>query len=114
MEEKTEGPRKVGYSHERISAYFGTHKLPEDLYQRFVKIKGLFEELAHQVLDLTPPSPHQTIAINKIIEAKDAAALGMIVVEMTKVPASDTLEGQEAGDVEGGEGSAEPSEVSGD
>lgn len=79
-----DAPKKPrpGYTHERIEKLFNTHKLPPEVQKKFRDLKKSFEDLAHHVIDETPSSPHQTIAINKIIEAKDAACLGYITSVM--------------------------------
>ena len=71
-------PSSFGYNHDRVSQLFSTRQLSDEERSKFIALKGYFEDLAHRVLDLTPPTPHQTIAINKLIEAKDAACLGFI------------------------------------
>lgn len=81
-----------GYTHERITQVFTTRKLSDEEMAKFIALKKDFENMCHKVLDETPTTPHQTIAINKIIEAKDAACLGFITyvpetVESTPAPA---------------------------
>lgn len=68
----------AGYDHDRVAKMFSTRNLSPEERESFLWLKKAFEDLAHTVLDKTPSSPHQTIAINKLIEAKDAATLGFI------------------------------------
>lgn len=88
-DDKTETPSQSppkrpgpGYTRERVSKLFNTHELPPEVGEKFRMIKRAFEELALFVVEKTPSSPHQTISINKIIEAKDAACLGYITSVM--------------------------------
>lgn len=76
-------PRPTGgYTHDRISQLFTIRNLSPAEREQFLALKAAFEKLAHDVVDLTPSSPHQTIAINKLIEAKDAACLGFITTQV--------------------------------
>lgn len=66
------------YTEGMLKALFSTRDLSPDEKTRFLAMKAAFETQALYVLRNTPPTHHQTIAINKIIEAKDAACLGFI------------------------------------
>lgn len=78
MSESVEKVKTFGYTEERVRTLFSTKSLSDSEKALFLELKYQFEVLAMYVLKNTPNTPHQTIAINKIIEAKDAACLGFI------------------------------------
>jgi hypothetical protein len=81
--------KKPGYTEERIKHFFATHKLDEETRERFLALKKSFENMAHVISVNVPGCPHQTIAINKLIEAKDAACLALITETIPMEPKTD-------------------------
>lgn len=67
-------PAPVEFSAEEISAdnilrFFHYSHLPEKLQER----SRPFCELARRIIDTTPRNPERTVALRKLLEAKDAA-----------------------------------------
>jgi len=54
---------------ERLLKYFATHHLHFDL----AAVSMPFGELARRIVDLVPAGPERTVALRKLLEAKDAA-----------------------------------------
>lgn len=54
---------------EHVLQYFKFHHLPEALQE----VSAKFHNLAHEVANNNPDSPETTIALRKLLEAKDAA-----------------------------------------
>ncbi len=54
---------------EHVLAFFRFVHLPQHLQE----VSQPFSELAHQVANRTPDSPETTVALRKLLEAKDAA-----------------------------------------
>ena len=68
----------AGLTHEQIEALFGQHRMGPKVFKHFARIKKEFEDLTHRVKDLVPGCPMQTIAIRKLVEAKNEATLGYL------------------------------------
>jgi len=59
---------------EPILKFFEYKHLPPHL----AKASMPFHELAHSIVDYTPRNPERTVALRKLLEAKDAAVRAMI------------------------------------
>lgn len=54
---------------EPILQFFAVDHLPDDLRA----VSALFRGLAEQIIDTLPRNPERTVALRKLLEAKDAA-----------------------------------------
>jgi len=54
---------------EKLLSYFGYAHLPEKLQA----VSKPFHDLAHRLADTLPASPETTVALRKLLEAKDCA-----------------------------------------
>lgn len=54
---------------DRMLKWFAYEHLPERLQTR----SKPFSDLAHKIVDEVPPGPERTVALRKLLEAKDAA-----------------------------------------
>ena len=68
----------AGYTEKQIEDVFGQHKMGDKTFAKFSAIKAKFKELALWVKENVPDCPRQTISINKLVEAKDAATMGFL------------------------------------
>ena len=59
---------------EHILQFFGYEHLPADLQ----KVSQPFHTLAHAVVTSLPRNPERTVALRKLLEAKDAAVRAFI------------------------------------
>lgn len=62
---------------DRIMQFFGYEHLPPE-YQNVVKPFAL---LAQYITDALPQNPERTVALRKLLEARDAAARAMVYKE---------------------------------
>ncbi|MGE0525871.1 MAG: hypothetical protein AB7G93_09625 [Bdellovibrionales bacterium] len=61
--------------HEFLMQFFTYAHLPEHLQ----KISKPFGELAQQIVDTLPQNPERTVALRKLLEAKDCAVRAQLV-----------------------------------
>lgn len=54
---------------EHILQFFAFAHLPADLKQ----VSGPFAQMAHWIVEVMPRNPERTVALRKLLEAKDAA-----------------------------------------
>lgn len=59
---------------DHIIQYFSYAHLPQPL----ADVSKPFCELAHYVVDMLPRNPERTVALRKLLEAKDAAVRALI------------------------------------
>ena len=62
---------------ERLLKYFATHHLSGDL----VPVSQPFGELARRIVELVPAGAERTVALRKLLEAKDAAVRAVALPE---------------------------------
>jgi hypothetical protein len=62
-------PRREDDVEERMLKWFAYSHLPQHLRD----VSGPFAELAHRVAETIPAGPERTVALRKLLEAKDAA-----------------------------------------
>ena len=62
---------------ERMLKFFAYDHLRADLQM----VSEPFCELAHRVVDLVPAGPERTVALRKLLEAKDAAVRAAAIPE---------------------------------
>ncbi len=62
---------------EHILQFFGYSHLPQHLQA----ISKPFGDLAQQIVDALPRNPERTVALRKLLEAKDAAVRALIAKE---------------------------------
>jgi hypothetical protein len=60
--------------HEPIMQFFAYDHLPE----RLQTVSRPFGELARDILDTLPRNPERTVALRKLLEAKDAAVRALL------------------------------------
>lgn len=65
---------------EPILQFFGYAHLPE----RLQNVSLNFHVLAHALCERLPRNPERTVALRKLLEAKDAAVRAALYVEPTK------------------------------
>ena len=54
---------------EQVDQMFTYHKPTEGQPEKYTKIRDKAKELAHVILECTPPSPDQSVAIRKLRES---------------------------------------------
>jgi hypothetical protein len=59
--------------------FFEYAHLPEDLQ----KVSGIFHGVAHHIVQTLPHNPERTVALRKLLEAKDSAVRAKIFVPKT-------------------------------
>lgn len=62
---------------EPILQYFSFQHLP----QRLAEVSKPFSELAHQIVEELPRNPERSVALRKLLEAKDAAVRAAITAD---------------------------------
>lgn len=62
---------------DRMLQFFDFHHLPEDLRQ----ISRMFYDLAQEIVMLLPSNPERTVALRKLLEAKDCAVRAKLYKE---------------------------------
>lgn len=68
------GPTKAQEPQEHILQFFEFTHLPPSLREA----SRPFHALAHSIVDNTPRNPERTVALRKLLEAKDAAVRAVI------------------------------------
>jgi hypothetical protein len=63
---------------EHISQFFAYEHLPPHLQA----VSKPFGELAKQIVDTLPRNPERTVALRKLLEAKDAAVRALVAKEV--------------------------------
>lgn len=64
---------------EHIIQFFRFDHLPDHLQ----KVSKPFFEMAHRIIDTIPRNPERTVALRKLLEAKDAAVRAFNAEEMS-------------------------------
>lgn len=64
--------------YEHIMQFFSYHHLPDHLQE----VNRPFYELANQIMVLAPRNPERTVALRKLLEAKDAAVRAVVAVTL--------------------------------
>lgn len=59
---------------ERMLQFFSYQHLPEDLQ----RVSEPFCKLAHELCDTVPSNPERTVALRKLLEAKDCAVRAVL------------------------------------
>lgn len=62
---------------DRMLQFFGYSHLPEHLQA----VSKPFSDLAHQIVNTLPSNPERTVALRKLLEAKDCAVRALIYKE---------------------------------
>lgn len=62
---------------EHILQFFSFEHLPDHLQ----RVSRPFGELANQIVDTLPRNPERTVALRKLLEAKDAAVRALVAKE---------------------------------
>lgn len=63
---------------DHIMQFFAFEHLPE----RLQAVSKPFGEMAQQIVDTLPRNPERTVALRKLLEAKDAAVRALIAKEV--------------------------------
>lgn len=63
---------------EHILQFFDFHHLPIELHA----VSAPFCDLAHQIVAVLPRNPERTVALRKLLEAKDAAVRARLAKEV--------------------------------
>ena len=64
-------------SKDRMLQFFAYDHLPEHL----MMVSAPFHELAHRLVETLPSNPERTVALRKLLEAKDCAVRALIYKE---------------------------------
>jgi hypothetical protein len=72
---------------DRMLQFFDFHHLPENLRQ----VSRSFYDLAQHIVMTVPENPERTVALRKLLEAKDCAVRAMIYKEPRNKPVSREL-----------------------
>ena len=67
-------PPEIGESPDPMLQWFEYRHLPENLQQ----YSQPFHDLAHQMVEWFPRNPERTVALRKLLEAKDAAVRSVL------------------------------------
>jgi hypothetical protein len=66
---------------EHILQFFAHEHLPP----RLAEVSKPFGELAQRIVDTLPRNPERTVALRKLLEAKDAAVRALLAKEVTQL-----------------------------